>query len=170
MKAKMLMSLVILAALAILPLGSDAKTQGSMTSPESQPGKILVEKCSSLRQEHPGQAPLGGQLGNPLPDLRPAHEDDQVGAPTPFTARCESCNKQITLEKLQNGAMMLKCPGCGHEMALKCPDCGDKGTMKFARLYGDKTRMECANCHRQVDYEVESLSLSAPLDTRGRPG
>jgi len=150
MKAKMLMSLVFLVTLAVLSFGSDAKTQGSMTGSDTSSGKVLAEKCSSCGKS----VQLKHLSGDNWEILCPACDKPMKMTKTAanmFSAQCESCNKQITLEKLQSGAMMLKCPACGHEMALKCPDCGDKGTLKVARVYGDKTSLQCANCHRQID-------------------
>lgn len=56
MKAKMLISLVILAALTVLPLGSDVKNKGTMAGEESGPGKSMIQKCTgcgkSIQYKH----------------------------------------------------------------------------------------------------------------------
>ncbi len=150
MKAKMLMSLVFLAALAVLPLGSDAKSKGAVASSDKSSGKILAEKCTSCGKSVQMKHLSGDEWEILCPTCNQPMTMTKLAANN-FSARCEGCRKEIALEKQQNGTMMLKCPGCGHEMAMKCPDCGDKGTLKVASLYGGTTRLECANCHRQVD-------------------
>lgn len=150
MRAKLIMSFAILLALTALPLASDTKSTGSTTSPDKASSKIIAEKCSSCGKSVQMKHLSGDNWEILCPSCNQPMKMTKTAADQ-FTARCESCNKEISLEKLQNGAMALKCPGCGHEMALKCPDCGDKGTLKVASVYGGTTRLECSNCHKEVD-------------------
>lgn len=150
MKARMLMSFAILWALAVLPLASDTKSAESTAAAGNSTSKIITEKCSSCGKSVQMKHLSGDNWEILCPACNQPMKLTKTAANN-FSAQCDHCDKQISMEKLQNGTMMLKCPGCGHEMALKCPDCGDKGTLKVASVYGGKTRLECANCHKEVD-------------------
>jgi predicted RNA-binding Zn-ribbon protein involved in translation (DUF1610 family) len=146
MKAKMLMSLVILAALTMLSLASDDKYKGAASSP----GKTMLQTCTACEKSIRYKHVSGDNWEILCPTCDQPLTTVQSGTNT-FYARCESCQKGLSLEKKPNGTMLVKCPDCGQQMAMKCPDCGNKGKMLYARLESDGARMECSKCHRQID-------------------
>ena len=149
MKAKMLMSLAFLVALTALAIGSDAKGQGSATTSDTNPGKKMVQKCTACGKSIQYRHISGDNWEILCPTCDQPLKTVQSGTNT-FYARCEHCQKGLSLEKKQNGTLSVKCPDCGLQMAMKCPDCGNKGKMLYARLESEGARMECSRCHRQV--------------------
>ena len=150
MRHKLLILLGILFLVGVLAQSNETKAQGSKPPEDTQSGKWMIEKCSACNHSILLRLSAEGELEMKCPDCSMPMRTEQTAA-SRMVARCTGCTRQVEMRKVDQGKLMVKCPGCDRELIMKCPDCGNKGAMKVNTFTTVNTKLECKNCHKQVE-------------------